>query len=113
VLVYNHDWMDARTSGRAEGLTLSVRNLPFGGRVKVRQFRIDSKHSDIYAAWQAEGSPSYKAITPEQIKRIKAHDRLEMPGPERTLTLRKGGAWSTELRLEPHGVALFVLTPEK
>ena len=111
VLVYRHDWLDRSGSGSVVPVTVSVRGLPFGGRVRVRQFRIDSGHGDVFAAWRAQGSPSHAAITAEQVRAIEAHSGLETL-EEGTLPVERGGVWTAASDLEPHAVALFVLTAE-
>ena len=113
ILVYSHDRLDLDAAKRPQPVALTVRGLPFGGKVHLRQFRIDSAHSDVYAAWKAAGSPKPKAISPEQVRAIKAHDALEAGAPDQTLTLEKGGSWTTKLELEPHAVALYVLSPQR
>ena len=75
----------------------------------MSHYAIDSTHSDVFAVWQAEGSPSREQITASQIERIKAHDELEAASPTRQVECTKGGEWSIKLQLEPHGVALLVL----
>jgi xylan 1,4-beta-xylosidase len=110
ILIYNHDPLDLQHTGRPVPVALSVANLPFGDRMAVDEFRIDSRHSDVFAAWEAEGSPAHGAITAEQVRRIKKHDRLEQVGPTRAVPC-PNGAWTTETSLEPHAVVLLVLTP--
>ncbi|MFP4055424.1 MAG: GH39 family glycosyl hydrolase [Candidatus Brocadiia bacterium] len=109
VLVYRHDWLDRRLTGDARAVELRLVGVPFAGRARLRQFRIDSSHSDVTAAWRAEGSPPYAEITAEQVRRIREHARLEPATPERQVALGEGGTWTTSLRLEPHAIALFVL----
>jgi len=109
ILVYSHNEANSFVDGPAERVALKVENLPFGGEAKLRTYCIDSKHSDVYAAWRAEGAPAWNAITPEQVARVKAHDALEMAGPAQTVTLAKGGTWAATFDLEPHAIALFVL----
>lgn len=112
VLVYNHDASSRETGGAARPVELTVRGLPFGGPVVVREFRIDPTHSDVFAAWEALASPAVSQITPAQVQKIKEHDGLEPGAPVRTQDLAKGGTWTTSLSLPPHSLALFVLTPK-
>jgi len=112
-LLYRHDAANPTTKGAARKVELRIDNLPFDGKAGLREFRIDSSHSDVYAAWEAEGSPSHAAITADQVKRIKAHDPLETARPEQAVTLTKGGTWNTSVELDPHAIALLVLTAGK
>ena len=109
-LIYRHAAADASTKGAACKVALKVENLPLESKATLREFRIDARHSDVYAAWEAEGSPAHSAITADQVKRIKTHDALELAQPERAVALAKGGTWATTVELEPHAIALLVLT---
>ena len=65
------------------------------------------------AAWETLGAPARREITAAQIEQIRAHSDLETAAPAKRVTgLKRGDDWSTKLRLDPHGVALLVLTPE-
>ena len=103
--------MDIPEDEEAESLT--VRGLPFAGAMTVTHYAIDSGHSDVFAAWHKLGAPARDAITPEQVRQIKAHDALGMAAPPTTVAkVAKGGEWSVKLDMEPHGVSLFVLAAD-
>ncbi|NQT51579.1 hypothetical protein HQ576_05995, partial [bacterium] len=110
VLVYRHDWLARTSTGDSVTVNVAVENAPFAGPVRVREFRIDEAHSDVFAAWRAAGSPIFDTATPEQIRAIKAHDALEEAAPPRVVTFKQGDTWQTRCELGPHSVALFVLT---
>lgn len=112
VLVYNHDPLDTASAGPARPVGLTVRNLPFAGRLRVSHYAVDPDHSDVYAAWRKLGSPGSGAITAGQIRQIKSHDALEAAAPPAAATVAKGGDWSAKLTLAPHAVALLVLAGE-
>ena len=72
---------------------------------------IDTAHSDVFAAWEKLGVPARQDMTPADIREIQPHGNLEMAAPVKTVTrVRRGDAWTTKLSLDPHGVAMFVLT---
>jgi xylan 1,4-beta-xylosidase len=113
VLVYNHDPLDDTSTGPARHASLTVRGLPFSGKMRVSHYAIDPEHSDVFAAWEKLGAPRRDAITAEQIRQIKAHDGLELAGPPASVAaVTQGGSWSAEVALPPHAIALFVLSAE-
>ena len=110
VFVYRHDWLDRASAAPSTPVTVTIEHLPFRGGATLREFRIDASQGDVYASWRAAGSPAYGDIGPEQVQAIRAQGIFKAAGPARTLSLEHGGSWITQLTLDPHAIALLVLT---
>jgi xylan 1,4-beta-xylosidase len=80
VLVWNYS--DADLPAAPAPVDISISGIPAGvTRILLQRFRIDSTHSNAYAAWKNMGSPS--APTAEQIARLEAAGQLEaLTSPE-------------------------------
>ena len=89
VLVWRHADDQYATDTRDAEVALSVERLPFGGRgVRVRHWRIDARHSNSHAAWQAVGAPQDPSEA--QLRAIKDRQGLELFEPDREAPVSDG-----------------------
>jgi xylan 1,4-beta-xylosidase len=94
VLVWNYH--DDDLPSRPASIELTVGGLPGGlDRGLVEEFRIDSSHSNAFAAWKQMGSPS--SPTPEQQKELESAGQLQLLKSPQWVHLDQGDA---RLRLE-------------
>ena len=74
VLVWHYH--DDDVPGPDAAVTLTVNGLPAAaGQARLTHYRIDTTHSNAFAAWQRLGSPP--APTPEQYAQLEKAGRLE------------------------------------
>ncbi len=87
VLLFNYH--DDDVPGAAAAVRLTIAGLPPSAkRVLVETFRVDSTHSNSFAAWQQMGGPQQP--TADQYRKLEAAGQLELdaspawrsPGPE-------------------------------
>jgi xylan 1,4-beta-xylosidase len=106
VIVWNHN--DDQYARGACRVDLTVRRLGCAGRpVRIREYRIDSEHSNSHTAWVRLGRP--QCPTPEQVAAIRASESLEMVSEE---TMRScPDTISRELTLPCPGAALVWVCP--
>ena len=75
VFVLAWHYHDDDVPGPEAAVRLELDNLPSrAGDLRVRQWRIDSEHSNAYAAWQRTGTPQQP--TPEQYAQIEKAGQL-------------------------------------
>ena len=68
-----------------------LRGLPQGkGQARVRQYRIDAKHSNAYEQWKTLGSP--EKPTPEQYALLEKAGRLALAEAPHSLAYERGSA---------------------
>jgi xylan 1,4-beta-xylosidase len=80
---------------------------PRAGELRVRQFRIDQKHSNAYTAWQRMGSPLQP--TPERYLQLqKAGELAELTDP--VVVTDEGSTVSLSFELPRQGVSLLQVT---
>ncbi len=98
---------DDDVAGPAAEVELSLTSLPRAkGRLTLRQFLIDSNHSNSFTAWQRIGSP--QKPTSAQYKQLEKAGQLAVGGPAQ-LIQRAGGRSVVRTRLERQGVSLIEL----
>jgi len=95
VLVWNYNAEDV--PGPETEVRIAVEGAP--ARALVREYRIDSRHSNAYAAWQRMGSP--QKPTAEQYAELEAAGQLQEIGSPRWTDAR-----DLDLRLPRQAVAL-------
>jgi xylan 1,4-beta-xylosidase len=109
VVVYNCDDERPLAEGDDVQVTVHLRGLRFAGASAVlRHYRIDAEHCNSRGAWIAQGRPSEKDITKEQIAAIQRAQELQLLEPERPLTVQTGGVTLT-LTMPTNSVSLLVL----
>jgi xylan 1,4-beta-xylosidase len=88
VLVWRHADDQYAADATARSVDLSIERLPFAGPARVRHWRIDARHSNSHAAWQALGCP--QDPSKGQLRAIKERQGLELLEPEREVTAAGG-----------------------
>lgn len=105
VLLYcHHDDWDVENTYDVE---LEIENLPFGGLVRLRHYRIDKDHSNAYAEWVRQGRPDWPQCG--QYEAIKARDALELLAPDQTLPLMDGKL-KARFSLPVHAISMLTVT---
>lgn len=98
---------DDDVPGPAADIELVLDSLPLhAGTARLRHFRIDSEHSNSFAAWQRMGSPPKP--TPKQYALLEKAGQLAVKGAPETLRV-KGGKTMVRLKLPRQAVSLLVL----
>jgi xylan 1,4-beta-xylosidase len=105
ILVYNHVDGGQADASKSSSVSLTLNNLPFTGRIRVRRTIVDYGHANAYRAWLALGSPS----NPTQAQWVMLRDAAELCYYE-TTAQPTAGAWTTTFPQNFYGVALFELT---
>jgi xylan 1,4-beta-xylosidase len=106
VMVWHYHEDDIAGPGAA--VTLHVAGLsPHVGAIHLTEYRIDSRHSNSYAAWLAMGSPA--APSPEQIKKLEEAGQLARVQEQTPSIKVTGGEGTVNTTLPRQGVSLFEL----
>jgi len=108
VLIWHYH--DDDLPGPDADLTLSLKGLPsrYCAGASLTELRVDPRHANSYAAWQALGSP--EAPTDEQRARLIAASKL-IPVRAGVAVGVANGSATVRLSLPRTGVALIELTP--
>ena len=106
ILVYNHVDGGQADASKSSSVSLTLNNLPFTGRIRVRRTIVDYGHANAYRAWLALGSPS----NPTQPQWAMLRDAAELCYYETTAE-PTAGAWTTTFPQNIYGVTLFEITP--
>jgi xylan 1,4-beta-xylosidase len=104
VLAWNYH--DDDVPGAEARVTIEVSGVP-GGRVLLREYRIDETHSNAWTAWKKMGSPQKPSA--EQYAALEAAGQLEQLGSPSWIAV-KGGATTIDLTLPRQAVSLLTLT---
>jgi xylan 1,4-beta-xylosidase len=108
VLVWRHADDQYATDAREAAVTLRIERPPFDGAARVSHWRIDARHSNSHAAWQAFGNPQDPSET--QLRAIQARQGLEALEPDRCETVREG-VLTLQLALPLPSVSLVEIRP--
>ena len=102
---------DDDVAGPDADVTLSLASLPYAdGDVRIREYRIDARHSNAFERWKAMGSPQNP--TPGQQAELAKASQLSELGAARDVDVR-GGAATLRIVLPRQGVSLLVVEPAK
>jgi xylan 1,4-beta-xylosidase len=106
VLVWNYH--DDDVGAPEAQVDLEIEGMPAsGGRVLVRQYRVDDQHSNAYSAWKTLGSPQNPS--PEQYARLEAAGQLgSFDSPQWTSV--KNGVFGLKFALPRQAVSLIQLS---
>ncbi len=105
VLAWRHADDQYATDTGETAVTLRVERLPFeGGRVRLRHWRIDGRHSNSHAAWTELGAP--QDPSEPQLRSIKERQGLELFEPEREAAIQ-GGALVARISFPLPSVSLI------
>ena len=105
ILVWNYQ--DDDVAGPGASIVLSVEGVPTEvEQVAMRHYRIDSHHSNGYAAWKDMGAP--QKLTPAQQRELEAEGQMELLDASSWLE-SKAGKVATEFDLPRQGVSLVRL----
>jgi xylan 1,4-beta-xylosidase len=95
---------DDDVAAAAAPVALTFAGVPAGaGKVLVRHYRIDERHSNAYAVWKQMGSP--QSPTPEQYAQLEAAGQLQMLGSP-YYAAPKNGVVEVNFALPRQGVSL-------
>jgi xylan 1,4-beta-xylosidase len=92
--------------GPSAAVTLALKNLPNTPALQVRQFQIDDRHSNAFAAWEAMGSPRHP--TTGQMSALEKASQLEAIDAPPTVHVDHG-AGTISLTLPRQAVTLLIL----
>jgi xylan 1,4-beta-xylosidase len=108
ILVWHYH--DDDVAGPAARIDLSLRGLPasFAQGATLTHYRVDSEHSNSFAAWQAMGAPPHP--NEEQYAALRQAGQLTELAPPAPLTPARGSA-RLSFDLPRQGVSLLVLQP--
>ena len=104
VMVWNY--YDDDLPSTSTPVTIHLNNLP-GNKISLREYRIDTTHSNAYTAWKQMGSP--QQVTKEQ------YATLEKTGKLQTLSNEEGKkianrSFTKTIVLPRQGVSLLEFT---
>jgi xylan 1,4-beta-xylosidase len=91
-------------------INLTICGLPPGKAFKLRHYRIDSSHSNVYAAWQGLGKPAWPDAA--QLAELHRLDALDMEEPDRPVSANSDGQITLEFDLPMPAVSMLELAPE-
>jgi len=102
VLVWNYH--DDDVAAAPASIELTVDGLPVGAKQSLLEhFRIDSEHSNAFAAWRAIGSPP--SPTPDQYKQLESAGQLQVLTSPRWIQIEHGSV-RLQFELPRQGVSL-------
>jgi xylan 1,4-beta-xylosidase len=102
VMVWNyHDNNDLTIP--ASTVSLKMTGIP-DGKVMLRHYRIDQKHSNSYEAWKKMGSP--KSPSEEQVKELESAGQLELYTSPEWVNVKNGQA-DLSMELPRQGVSFL------
>jgi len=107
IYVLTWHYHDDDLSGPAANVEVVLNNLPFkSGRIRIREYRIDSDHSNAYAFWQKMGSPT----TPSsgQYAKLEKAGQLALVSSNERIEVKNSTAKLTRV-LPRQAVALYIL----
>jgi xylan 1,4-beta-xylosidase len=105
VIVWHYH--DDDVPGPAADISLSLAGIPLDkADAKLRHFRIDAAHSNVFEAWKQLGSPA--TPTTEQYLKLEKAGQLESLEPPRTVAIAEHGA-TLRFSLPRQGVSLLEL----
>jgi xylan 1,4-beta-xylosidase len=105
VLVWNYH--DDDVPAPAAKVTLTIDGLP-PGKAVVTHDRVDSDHSNAYAAWVRMGSP--QSPTPAQYAALERAGRLEPLRPDRPVEIGADGRVTEVFSLPRESVSFVKVT---
>lgn len=105
VMIWNYG--DDPKSGEDADVRLEVDGLPENaGRILVRHYRVDERHSNAFTAWKQMGSPQHPSR--EQYEQLRQAGQLQLFGsPE---WLDKQTAQKLQLRLPAEAISLIEIS---
>lgn len=107
LLFSHHDDVDRQQNF---DVNIEINNLPFTGNIIVKQYRIDSEHSNAYAEWVKQGKPKYP--DEKEYAKIKAKDGLEQVGMSEKQTITEGRL-KLQCSMPAHAVSLIEIISRK
>jgi xylan 1,4-beta-xylosidase len=87
VMVWNYHDEDKQSA--EENIAISIKNIP-AKKIKITQYRIDSKYSNSYEAWKKMGSPQQPSA--DQIALLEKAGQLQSAGKPVVVTVKSGAA---------------------
>jgi xylan 1,4-beta-xylosidase len=90
-------------------VSLSLTGLLPGKKLRLRHFRIDSAHSNVYGEWEAMGKPKWPDNA--QLVDLHQHDDLQTMGESADLIPDQGGQVRVDFEMPMPALSLLVLQP--
>lgn len=112
ILLWNVTFDQSQAAGAARlarQVGLRVSGLPAGKNLRLRHYRVDNAHSNVYAAWQAMGKPDWPNAA--QMSELHRGDELQTLEPPRELAADSGGRLQIEFDLPMPSLSLIELAP--
>jgi len=113
ILLWNvtFDQTKARGSSVLERrISMNVAGLAPHQRFRLRHFRIDNVHSNVYGAWLAMGRPDWPNAA--QLTELHRRDALEMISPQSSPDTDATGTMAVEFTLPMPALSLVELVPQ-
>jgi xylan 1,4-beta-xylosidase len=102
----------SQAGGKAEldrEVSLKVVGLTAGEKYRLRHYRVDNSHSNIYAAWVGMGKPDWPKPVP--LAELRRHDLLDILEDDKEITVGGDGAAELQFALPMPGVSLLMFVP--
>jgi len=104
-LIWNYH--DDDISAAAASIDLNIDGIPAGTtRGVIEHFRVDSNHSNAFAAWKELGSP--QSLSPAQYEHLQQAGQLQLLGSPEWISVEKGVA-HLQFPMPRHGLSLLRL----
>lgn len=112
VLLSNVIYQQTKINGDARlgrHISLTISELAPGKAFNLRHYRVDSSHSNVYAAWQALGKPDWPDTA--QLAELHRRDALDMEEPKRLVSANSDGQITLDFDLPMPAVSMLELAP--
>ncbi len=111
-LISNAAWEPSQAVGKAEldrEVTLRVVGLAAGQRYRLRHYRVDKDHSNIYAAWAKLGRPDWPQPVP--LAKLREGDRLDLLEDDKDIVAGNEGTVELQFALPMPGLSMLIFSP--
>lgn len=90
-------------------VSLKIAGLTAGGKYRLRHYRVDNSHSNIYAAWVAMGKPDWPRPVP--LAELRRHDLLDLQEEDKEIMVGADGSAELQFVLPMPGASLLMFVP--
>ena len=90
-------------------VSLKIAGLSPGTKYRLRHYRVDNSHSNIYAAWIGMGKPDWPKPVP--LAELRRHDLLDLQEEDKEITIGSEGSAELQFPLPMPGASLLMFVP--